>query len=183
MRAHLVRHLSILFFAFANSQALAVVLISTSAPHDNQIVRSEVAKLPEMKEWMLHVALIEQLAVADRSRPRTARALPVSPLVPMYDSLRRERLDHDFGPPVPWSAASYVRPVAGRFLVYLEGAQPKDLEPELRSAFYELPEVGGILVYFSTEGAALSPAIVYLRTDEQLTPMRRMVDLVSLLHW
>jgi len=183
MHARLVRHLAILAFAFTDSQAIAVVIIFTSAAHDNPIVRSEVANLPEMKEWMLHVSLIERFAVADRARPVADGLSPPQSREPMYEALRRGEIEKGLGRPVTWNAASYVRPVAGRLAVNLGGPRPKDLEPELPSAFYELPKVGGILVYFSTDGAALSPAIVYLRTDEQLTPMRRMEDLVSRLHW
>src|SRR4029434_2567127 len=91
------------------------------------------------------VFLMERLATADRAQVRRGLKFPYN-----YENLSQEQLEKRLGRPSECKAESYARPCAGSEVVLPGGFERGDLDGFMdRSRFYELKDVGGVLIFYS----------------------------------
>jgi len=127
---------------------------------------------------MLLLSIIEPLAIADRSR-KSGLKFPNS-----YEALSQKELQKRLGSPIEWNSRKYARPCAGQDIVFPLGVRADEAGGLLeRAKFYELKGVGGILVLYSTDNVAVSPAIVYLETNKGFVALKGRDDLSKRLDW
>lgn len=98
-----------------------------------------------------------------------------------FETLDRRAIESRLGTPAAMEDSSKcVRPAGADTQILLERSKEGDpLDPVL----YELPGVGGILVFYSSADVALLPAIVVLRVDESFVPLRAETDLAARREW
>lgn len=167
-----------LLFALCRN-AHAVVSIWVDVPHDSDSVRSRVKNAPATDELKVLVYIMESVALADRSKSETGLLFPGC-----YQELSRVGVEKRLGRPIEFKPLQYVRPCAGDEIVFLKNVRPKDVTGlAKRAAFYELENVGGIRVFYSKDDIALSPAVIYLRTDEAFVPLTNDADLTRRIEW
>ena len=176
----IIKHLacSVLLCSLFVGHAKAVVRVIVETPHDDSSVRQAARDLRESRQTELLLSIIEPLATADRSR-MSGLPFPFS-----YENVSRQELDKRLGKPVEWKTANYARPSAGQDVVYPQGVKADDARGlKERAKFYELKDIGGILVFFTGDNISVSPAIVYLKTDDGFVPLRAKDDLPNRLEW
>lgn len=172
----------LLTFAFAMilySRAHAVVKVFVEIPHDKPAARDEANKFPETAESRILLSLLESLALADRSIEENGLRFPYC-----YQNFSKAELEKRFGKPIEWKPSDYARPCTGDEIIFPQNVGPADVEGFMsRVKFYELKDVGGVLVFYSAQNEALSPAVVYLRTDDKFVPLRETEHLAKRLEW
>ena len=160
------------------TSAHAVIVVSLEVPHDDLAARQTVKGLDDLTGTAVLIALVEPLAVADRSK-RVELRFPNN-----YGSLTREQIERRLGKPSEWKVADYARPVAGDEMLFPRNARPAEAADLMtRARFYAYKDVGGILILFSEAGVAHSPGVIYLRTDTEFVPLRRPEDGPKRLAW
>jgi len=161
------------------SPAEAVVTVWLEVPHDESSARTAAQKFPEFGESAGLLLLIERLATADRAQAHEGVKFPYN-----YENLSQDQIEKRLGKPIEFKADRYARPCAGSEVVLPGGLQRGDLDGFMgRSRFYELKDVGGVLVFYSARQVAISPAVVYLRTDDEFVPLKKKEDAVKRLTW
>lgn len=173
------RLFSLLLLISVIGQAHGVDSVWVQIPHDDARARKEAQELPVSIESALLLKLIESLALADRSKEKTGLEFP-----DCFQCLSKTDIEKRLGLPFEFVAERYARPCLGAEIVFPLGGPIGDIKTfESRLKFYELKDVGGILVLYTTKGVAISPAIVYLRVDEEFVPLRKRQDVMGRLEW
>ena len=119
--------------------------------------------------------MFQQLAVADRTRKNTFR------FPHCYERATRVRIEKRSGKSIDFKPENCAYQCAGNETVYaqlLPGAKP-----EHKFAFYELKDVGGILVHFSSDGVAMTEGVIYLSVDDGFVTLKNKNDLNKRLAW
>lgn len=157
------------------NRADAVTMIFVEAPHDEESVRNGVLDLPESKETAGLLLLMERLSIANRSK-KMGYNFPWS-----YAEASKDQLDKRLGKPVEWKAEGYAQPSAGSSIVFAQ--MPSGERSQGDYVFYELKDVGGVMVFLTDKNTVISPVIVYLKTDAEFVPLKQKSDLAKRLAW
>jgi hypothetical protein len=166
-------------FVLTSSTAQSAVTILLDVPHDNSSVRGKLARENDTPEAAVLLGLIEPLAAANRDTHRPGVAFPFG-----FDGQSREQIEKRLGKPVDWKVEEYARPAAGNEILVPDHIQHEDIDGLMeRSKFYALKDVGGIWVFYSKDAVAILPVAVYLRTDADFVPLRRVEDMPKRLVW
>ena len=170
------------------SSANARVFVWVDIPHDESSTRDSVRESPEIAESSLLLFLVQSLSLADRRVKRD----DVSEFPFCYANLSKADLEKRVGRSLEWKQwkrfedvrSDYVRPCAGDQIISLIHVRHRDLNQlGARARFYELSDIGGMLVFYSAANVAISPGIVYLRTDDGFVPLRPGADPLQRLKW
>jgi hypothetical protein len=100
-----------------------------------------------------------------------------------FESLTRDQIERRLGKPATEiNHDNYVLPMACPMVV-----RPSGLDAarggKVDSEFYELKDVGGVTVYFSTKGVPASDVVVHLRVDKQFVPLKAPADIEARAAW
>ncbi len=156
--------------------AFAVTRLILEIPHDDVSVRHHASESPASQETAGLLWLIESLAIADRSKKSEAE-FPYC-----FAHLTKEQVEKKLGMGVDLKEIDYARPCAGTWIVPV--FMPRRTKAEdLDHKFYELKDVGGVLVCFTPQGEAATDGVVYLKTDDKFVPLKEKGDITKRLEW
>jgi hypothetical protein len=151
------------------ASALAVVEVGLEIPHDDRTARFKAADSAEFAEARLLALFIEQIGLADRERKVPDRQWPYN-----FERLSEAQVTKGLGKGVEEiKIERYARPAGANEIVSLSNYKIEDVRKGLEPRYFEIDDVGAICVYFSSDGRALSDAIVYLRVDDDFRALTK----------